>query len=126
MAKTDYTREGFSALFEDGHKVIKKTNSGPDANLNKRKRFSPYKVATPKWIGQNVSDAGGFREASYEDKDRHTALYHALFDFIIKSRKMAEEAEDTGGFHKCPYCEQRLGQINDYFTHIEFFHLNHQ
>lgn len=49
--------EGFSALFKDGHKVVKKTNSGMDAGLNKRGKFSRYQVATPKWIGDNVCDS---------------------------------------------------------------------
>lgn len=69
-----------------------------------------------------VSSLGGFREAGYEHKDRHTAFYYCLSDFVLKSHRLAEEVEDTSGFHKCPYCEQRFGQINDYFTHIELFH----
>ena len=40
-------------------------------------------------------------------KDRHTALYFALFDFILASVKLVKEAEDGDGYHKCPYCDAK-------------------
>lgn len=55
-------------------------------------------------------------------KDRHTALYFALFDFILASVKLVKDAEDGDGYHKCPYCDAKHGQINDHFSHIEFSH----
>lgn len=69
-----------------------------------------------------VSSSGGFREAKREDKDRHTALYFTLFDFILASVRLVKEAEDGDGYHKCPYCDAKHGQINNHFAHIEFSH----
>lgn len=36
------------------------------------------------------------------------------------------EKNNQEGFHKCPYCGMKSGQINDHFTHMEFFHHDEQ
>ena len=40
-----------------------------------------------------------------------------------KTQTQPDEEIKSGG-HYCPYCEHIEMQINDHFTHIEFFHPN--
>ena len=66
MANAKTRNDALSALYEGGFITVKKTNSGMDAGLNKRGKFSPYQVATPKWVEKNVPNTSLYKLAAGE------------------------------------------------------------
>jgi hypothetical protein len=66
MANAKTRNDAVNALYEGGFLIVKKTNSGMDAGLNKRGKFSPYQTASPAWVEKNVPNTSLYKLAAGE------------------------------------------------------------